>query len=83
MVMVNKPLNPSAGVTVVSTNLRRRPNAFNLVHQCEIMLRAGYSGEGAVQSLAVGTSILQYHVFFFKIKLERKHDIIYLQFRTE
>lgn len=78
-------LNPSAGVTVVSTNLRRRPNAFNLVHQCEIMLRAGYTGEGAVQSLSVGTSILQYHVcwFFFKIKLERKHDIIYLQFRTE
>ena len=68
LVLVNKPLNPSAGVTVVSTNLRRRPNAFNLVHQCEIMLRAGYTGEGAVQSLAVGTSILQYHVcwFFFK-----------------
>lgn len=41
-----------AGVTLASS-LRRRPNCFNLLHQMEIMMRSGYSGESAINNLEV------------------------------
>ena len=40
----------SAGVTLQSV-VRRRPNAFNLVHQMECMIRGGYSGENTLENL--------------------------------
>ncbi|CAL1137009.1 unnamed protein product [Cladocopium goreaui] len=48
-VILNDPLHK--GVTLVSTAIRRRPNAFNLLHQCELMLCTGVAGEAALQSL--------------------------------
>lgn len=39
-----------AGCTLSST-IRRKPNAFNLVHQLELMVRGGHSQEHSVQAL--------------------------------
>ena len=44
----------SAGVTLGSSAIRRRPNAFNLLHQMETMTRGGYSEDSSLQKLAVG-----------------------------
>ena len=41
------------GVTV-SSQLRRRPNCFNLLHQCEVLMRGGYTGDNAVSDLEAG-----------------------------
>lgn len=38
------------GVTLASS-VRRKPNAFNLVHQLELMVRSGVSGEAAVRQM--------------------------------
>ena len=35
----------------MASALRRRPNCFNLLHQMEIMMRGGYSGDLAVNNL--------------------------------
>lgn len=41
-----------AGVSTVH-QLRRRPNCFNLLHQMELQVRAGVTGETAIQCLEV------------------------------
>ncbi|CAK9091072.1 Uncharacterized protein SCF082_LOCUS42939 [Durusdinium trenchii] len=38
-------------VTLVATAIRRRPNAFNFLHQCEMMLTSGHTGDAALKSL--------------------------------
>ena len=43
----------AGGVTLVSTAIRRRPNAFNFLHQCEMLLGVGASGESAIAGLTV------------------------------
>lgn len=46
-----------AGITLANS-VRRRPNAFNLLHQMEVMLRGGYTGDTAVAGLEVGNWII-------------------------
>ncbi|CAK9111225.1 unnamed protein product [Durusdinium trenchii] len=50
---ISEAINCNRGVTLTSTSIRRRPNAFNLVHQMQAMQRGGYSGETALQNLQV------------------------------
>ncbi|CAL1131034.1 unnamed protein product [Cladocopium goreaui] len=45
-------ITTNRGVTLASS-IRRRPNAFNLLHQMEVMLRGGYSGDIAIQNMEV------------------------------
>ena len=40
-----------AGVTLGSSAIRRRPNAFNLLHQMELMCRGGYSADTSLEKL--------------------------------
>ena len=46
------PVSLAAGVTLGSSAIRRRPNAFNLLHQMETMTRGGYSQDSSLQKLA-------------------------------
>ena len=39
----------------MSGQVRRRPNAFNLLHQLEFLERTGMSQEMTIKSLQVGT----------------------------
>lgn len=42
----------AAGVTLGTSSIRRRPNAFNLLHQMETMTRGGYSQDSSLEKLA-------------------------------
>lgn len=46
----------AAGVTLVNTSVRRKPNAFNFLHQCELLMATGMTGDSSRQSLDVGLS---------------------------
>ena len=48
-----------AGVTLQSSSIRRRPNAFNLLHQLEVMVRGGYNSDSSLQSLEAFKIILK------------------------
>lgn len=43
----------AAGVTLVSTAIRRRPNAFNLLHQCQLLLSTGMPDSKALGASTV------------------------------
>lgn len=42
---------PCSGVTLVSSKIRRSPNAFNLVHQLEFLAKTGKSLEEVARTL--------------------------------
>lgn len=46
-----------SGITLSASAIRRRPNAFNLVHQMMFLQRGGLSGEQTLQSLKVGIGL--------------------------
>ena len=52
----------AGGVTLVSTAIRRRPNAFNFLHQCEMLLGVGASGESAIAGLTVPLPALYFSI---------------------
>ena len=56
--IINKIPFHASGVTLVGS-LRRRPNAFNLLHQLEFLERSGMTQEMSVKSLEAGC----YHMF--------------------
>ena len=45
------------GVTLQASSVRRRPNAFNYVHQMEALLRIGSSSEAAMNGLQASGSL--------------------------
>ncbi|CAJ1431132.1 unnamed protein product, partial [Effrenium voratum] len=50
----------AAGITLGSTSIRRKPNAFNLLHQCQFLIRAGVSEDSASFSLQATDSVNQF-----------------------
>lgn len=48
--------NTAAGHTLMNYNIRRKPNAFNFLHQCELMVASGMTGDSSLQSLDAGFS---------------------------
>lgn len=44
----------SSGVTAQSSNLRRRPNAFNLLFQLQLLEKSGLSQEQSIRNLVAG-----------------------------
>lgn len=58
----------AAGVTLGSSAIRRRPNAFNLLHQLEVMLRGGYAADSSLEKLQAIPTILFKLCHMFSMK---------------
>lgn len=54
-----------AGVTLTTSSIRRRPNAFNLLHQLEAMQRGGF--DNALQNLEALSCLLFLVCSFFLV----------------
>ena len=46
------------GITLTASAIRRKPNAFNLVHQMEVLMRSGLSKEQTASNLQVCLAML-------------------------
>ena len=66
----------------LASSIRRRPNAFNLLHQMEVMLRGGYSGDIAIQNMEAGKRKSYTYIIenFVHWKLEIINPIEILQY---
>ncbi|CAK9076978.1 unnamed protein product [Durusdinium trenchii] len=52
---ITRVVNTNRGVTMSTVGVRRRPNAFNIVWQLELLVRSGVSEQNAITSLEAMT----------------------------
>lgn len=59
-----------AGVTCSTVGIRRRPNCFNIVHQLELLVRSGLTGQNAIGSLEASGYVLLASSYVMRVRVQ-------------